>query len=125
MAGILEASADAVVVAAGVSRRMGGLDKIDAALCGRPLLAWTLDALRHARSVRRLIVVVAAGRLADLSQADWLAPFDAELVAGGERRQESVAAGATLADAPVVLVHDGARPLVSPGLVDAVAGAAL
>ena len=39
---------------------------------------------------------------------------------GGPRRQESVAAGVREADADLVVVHDGARPLVSPALVDAV-----
>ena len=42
------------------------------------------------------------------------------VVPGGPRRQESVAAGVREADADLVLVHDGARPLVSPALVDAV-----
>ena len=36
------------------------------------------------------------------------------VVAGGPRRQDSVAAGVAVADADVVLVHDGARPLVRP-----------
>ncbi len=125
MDAVQQASADAIVVAAGSSRRMGGVDKILASLCGRPLLAWTLEALRKARAVRRLILVVGADRMADLSAADWLAPLGAELVAGGPRRQESVAAGVAVADAPLVLVHDGARPLVSPELVDLVARATL
>ena len=39
------AVADAIVVAAGTSARMGGVDKLAAPIGGRPLLAWTLDAL--------------------------------------------------------------------------------
>jgi len=38
------ALADAIVVAAGTSARMGGVDKLTAPIAGRPLLAWTLDA---------------------------------------------------------------------------------
>jgi len=38
-------SADVVVVAAGASRRMDGVDKLLALVAGRPLLAWTLEAL--------------------------------------------------------------------------------
>ena len=45
-------------------------------------------------------------------------------MAGGERRQESVAAGVDSSDADVVVIHDGARPLATPLLVDAVATAA-
>ncbi|HET7677933.1 MAG TPA: 2-C-methyl-D-erythritol 4-phosphate cytidylyltransferase [Candidatus Limnocylindrales bacterium] len=116
--------ADAVVVAAGASRRMGGRDKLALPLSGRPLLAWTLDALAAARSVRRLIVVAAPERQEELEGQAWLRRHAATVVAGGDRRQESVAAGVAAADAEVVLVHDGARPLVSPDLADAVAEAA-
>jgi 2-C-methyl-D-erythritol 4-phosphate cytidylyltransferase/2-C-methyl-D-erythritol 2,4-cyclodiphosphate synthase len=118
--------ADAVIVAAGASRRMGGSDKLAAPLLGRPLLAWTVSALHAARSVRRIIVVVPPQRQAGRGDAGWLAGADSdvELVGGGARRLDSVAAGFRLTDAEVVLVHDGARPLVTPALVDAVADAA-
>ena len=116
-------SADAIVVAAGASRRMGGRDKLTVSIAGRPLLAWTLDALAAARSVRRLIVVAAPDRVAALSAEPWIRERDATIIPGGERRQDSVAAGLSEARAAVVLGHDGARPLVSPGLVDRVAAA--
>ena len=103
---------------------MGGRDKLSLPLAGRPLLAWTLDAIRAARTVRRLVVVAAPERVAPLAASAWIRAADAEVVAGGERRQESVAAGVQACDAPVVLVHDGARPLVPPALVDEVARSA-
>jgi 2-C-methyl-D-erythritol 4-phosphate cytidylyltransferase/2-C-methyl-D-erythritol 2,4-cyclodiphosphate synthase len=118
--------ADIVVVAAGSSRRMGGTDKMMAAIGGRPLLAWTLDALAAAPEVERLIVVTAPERVAQLRAAPWLVP-GAEVVAGGPTRGQSVAAGVRHLQAldPAgrdrpVLVHDGARPLVTPALVAAV-----
>ena len=125
--------ADAVVVAAGVSRRMGGHDKITARIGGRPLVAWSIDALAAAGSVDRIVLVVAPD--SDLLRADppWRPAGVAAIVGGGSRRQDSVAAGIRWLDAHpgapgretrVVLVHDGARPLVSPGLVDAVTDAA-
>jgi 2-C-methyl-D-erythritol 4-phosphate cytidylyltransferase/2-C-methyl-D-erythritol 2,4-cyclodiphosphate synthase len=113
--------ADAVVVAAGASRRMGGSDKMGALLLGRPLLAWTLEAVAAASSVRRIILVAGPDRVTDLAVIPWVRDLAALVVSGGARRQESVAAGVAAADAEVVLVHDGARPLVSPGLVDRVA----
>ena len=103
---------------------MAGVDKLAASLLGRPLLAWSLDAIAAAASVRRVIVVTAPERVAELAAASWVRAHDATVAAGGARRQESVAAGVALAAAEVVLVHDGARPLVSPQLVDAVADAA-
>jgi 2-C-methyl-D-erythritol 4-phosphate cytidylyltransferase / 2-C-methyl-D-erythritol 2,4-cyclodiphosphate synthase len=161
--------ADAIVVAAGRSVRMDGRDKLDALLAGRPLLARTLDAMAAAEAVERIVLVTTAERLATASDARWLPAKVAAVVAGGQRRQESVAAGlaaldaldagaqppsagaaggagadvlragavtgaATGADAGVgaalspadrvVLVHDGARPLASPDLVERVAIAA-
>jgi 2-C-methyl-D-erythritol 4-phosphate cytidylyltransferase/2-C-methyl-D-erythritol 2,4-cyclodiphosphate synthase len=116
--------AEAVVVAAGSSRRMGGGDKLQLALAGRPLLAWTLEALAAARSVRGLVLVAAPERVAELAAAPWVRAVRAQVVAGGARRQASVAAGVAATSAEIVLVHDGARPLVSPRLVDVVAAAA-
>ncbi|HYC07961.1 MAG TPA: 2-C-methyl-D-erythritol 4-phosphate cytidylyltransferase [Candidatus Binatia bacterium] len=122
------AVADVVVVAAGSSSRMAGLDKLTAPIGGRPLLAWTLSRLAAAPTVRRIVLVVAPGRLAELSAASWLdsAAVPIRVVAGGTRRQESVAAGVDALDAPddrVVLVHDGARPAVGVDLVEAIADA--
>lgn len=97
-----------------------------ASVNGRPLLAWTLDALAAAPETERLIVVTAPERVAELRAATWLSP-GTEVVAGGRTRQLSVAAGVRHLDRldpggrdRPVLVHDGARPLVTPALVAAV-----
>ncbi len=123
--------ADAIVVAAGRSARMGGTDKLYAPVAGRPLLAWTLEALAAVAEVERIVVVTAADRTEAVRRGDWLPAKVVAVVDGGDRRQASVAAGLQALDgaplaadgdararaARVVLVHDGARPLVSPGLV--------
>jgi 2-C-methyl-D-erythritol 4-phosphate cytidylyltransferase/2-C-methyl-D-erythritol 2,4-cyclodiphosphate synthase len=121
--------ADVIVVAAGGSTRMGGRDKLAVDIGGRPLLAWTLDALVAAPEVARLVVVTAAERRATVADAAWLPGAVIDVVAGGARRQESVYAGFAALDragadgAGIVLVHDAARPLVPPSLVGAVATA--
>ena len=110
-------TADVIVVAAGASTRMGGIDKITEPIAGRPLLAWTLHAFDTLRPIDRIVVVVAPERVAEMSNATWM-PSRAVVVAGGERRQESVAAGVAEIErrgAPedrIVLVHDGARPAI-------------
>ena len=115
---------------------MSGVDKLAASVGGRPLLAWTLDAVSAAPAVDRVVVVTAPDRVHALRDATWLPSSVASVVAGGDRRQASVAAGLAeldrldagggsgQADHRVVLVHDGARPLVTPALVEAVAEAA-
>jgi 2-C-methyl-D-erythritol 4-phosphate cytidylyltransferase / 2-C-methyl-D-erythritol 2,4-cyclodiphosphate synthase len=94
-------------------------------LAGRPLLAWSLDGVLAA-AVDHVIVAAPAGRL---DAAAALVPESArapvEVIAGGATRQESVAlALARLrADEGVVLVHDAARVLTPPALIDAVRAA--
>jgi 2-C-methyl-D-erythritol 4-phosphate cytidylyltransferase/2-C-methyl-D-erythritol 2,4-cyclodiphosphate synthase len=124
-------SVDVVVVAAGASRRMAGRDKLAALIGDRPLLAWTLERLAAAAEVRRIVVVTSTERLPEIRRAAWLPASVVDVVAGGARRQESVAAGVERlareagGSAPdrVILVHDGARPLISTELVAAVAEA--
>lgn len=126
--------ADAVVVAAGSSRRMDGQDKITATVGGRPLVAWSVDALAAANSVERIVLVVAPDSDLLGDAPAWGRAKMVAVVPGGARRQDSVAIGIRWLDAHltppagdtrVVLVHDGARPLVSSSLVDSVAEAAL
>ena len=118
------AFAEAIVVAAGSSSRMVGTDKLQAQLGGRTLLRWAVESMAAGRSICGVIVVVEPSRVAALAESDWLRAVDGRVVPGGARRQDSVAAGVRAATAAVVLVHDGARPFVTPALVDAVADAA-
>jgi 2-C-methyl-D-erythritol 4-phosphate cytidylyltransferase/2-C-methyl-D-erythritol 2,4-cyclodiphosphate synthase len=122
--------ADVVVVAAGASQRFG-TDKLEADVGGRPLLAWTIDRLASSELVDRIVVVTAADRVDRIRTAAWLSPKVVDVVRGGPRRQDSVAdgiaavseldlVGAEASGERVVLVHDGARPLVSVALIDAV-----
>lgn len=125
------AHADGIVVAAGRSSRMDGADKLAADIGGRPLLAWTLAAVASAPEVDRLIVVTADERRDEIAAAPWLPAKVIDVVVGGARRQESVYAGFVaferlgVDEACPVLVHDGARPLVRPGLVGTVARATI
>ena len=99
---------------------MGGGDKLALTVAGRPILRWTLEALAGASEVARIILVTAPPRVEELGATSWLADLGAIVVPGGRRRQDSVAAGVRAADAEIVLVHDAARPFVSPALVSRV-----
>lgn len=126
-------SADVIVVAAGTSVRMDGTDKLMAGVGGRPLLAHTLAALRAGPQVRSIVVVTTPARREALEGGGWLpAGLPVLFAEGGERRQDSVRSGfdaleQAVPDADgqrIVLVHDGARPVVSPSLITAVVDAA-
>jgi 2-C-methyl-D-erythritol 4-phosphate cytidylyltransferase/2-C-methyl-D-erythritol 2,4-cyclodiphosphate synthase len=118
----------AVVVAAGRGERLGAPDKVVLPLAGRPMLVWSLRALEQAETVGPVVVVAGSHTL---EAVGWIVRNEGftkvqAIVAGGERRQDSVRAG--LAALPegteIVLIHDGARPLAEPALFDRCAAAA-
>jgi len=107
----------AIIVAAGRGLRAGGdLPKQWQMLAGQPVLAHSLAAFAGVAEVDRLVLVIHQD---DRARAEALGS-GAALVIGGETRAASVrAALEALADSGVdrVLIHDGARPLVSAGLI--------
>lgn len=115
-----EGPAYGIVVAAGRSERMGGVDKIFATLMGRPLLAWPLGAFKQCDAIEGVIVVAAPSsldRVRDLVK-EWRFGKVTAVVRGGETRQDSVRAGLDAASAAtIVAIHDAARPLVTPDLI--------
>jgi 2-C-methyl-D-erythritol 4-phosphate cytidylyltransferase len=109
-----------IVVAAGRSERMGGIDKVFAPVMGRPLLAWTLGAFKRCDDVAGVVVVAGEDQV-ERTRAfcdEWRFTKVRAVVAGGATRQDSVRAGLVAAgDAAIVVVHDAARPLVTPELI--------
>lgn len=114
-------SVGAILVAAGRSTRMG-FDKLWADLGGKPVLAWSLSVLAESPLVDRLVMVTSEDRRDDawrLVGRTVPARLRGLTVPGGERRRDSVAAGlAALDDCPWVLVHDAARPFLSPAVIE-------
>ncbi len=118
-------NATAIIVAAGQGRRIGGnIPKTFLPLCGRPMVLRTLDRFLSARTIGKLVLVVPADQL---SRAQKMLEEDAALQnrawvlqSGGPSRQESVLRGlqSTGADSDVIAIHDGARPFISPALID-------
>jgi 2-C-methyl-D-erythritol 4-phosphate cytidylyltransferase len=102
----------ALIVAAGRGERLGsGGPKALVSVAGRPMLEWSLEALREVEVVQRIVVALPADCLS-------AAPDGVTAVAGGTTRSESVTAAlaAAPADEQVVIVHDAARALATPAL---------
>ena len=118
---MIEGSAYGIVVAAGRSERMGGADKVFAQLAGRPLLAWSLRAFKMCEAIEGVVLVVAPDAVsrAEALVREWRFTNVVAIVPGGAQRQDSVRAGIDAArGAAIVAVHDGARPLVTPDLIE-------
>lgn len=114
----------AIVPSAGMGRRMGTVKKTAIPISGVPVLAHTLRAFEEAATVDSVVLVVPAEDI-DRCREEVVSPYGLKkvtrIVAGGEERQHSVANGIRAAgrDWDIIVVHDGARPLVTPEIIDA------
>ena len=110
----------AIIVAAGSGRRFGSPKQI-ALLRGRPVLAWSLDVFESHPRIGAIVVVLPDEKLGrDLKVGHKKITA---VVTGGKQRQDSVFAGLLRVDprrTAIVLVHDGARPLVTAEIIDRV-----
>ena len=111
----------AVIVAAGRSTRMGGVDKTFAPLLGAPLIAHAVEAFEAHPGVSEIALVLAADsvqRGRELAAARGWRKVGT-VCPGGDRRQDSVYNGLqALAPCDLVMVHDGARPCVDAATLD-------
>jgi 2-C-methyl-D-erythritol 4-phosphate cytidylyltransferase len=112
-----------IIVAAGRGERLGHPEgKALVPVLGHPLLAWTLMAFDDFHQIVERVVVVPPGREEEYLR-QVVEPLhlqrDVDLVGGGPERQDSVANGleAMSGKAHWVVVHDAARPLVTPELI--------
>lgn len=82
-------------------------------LAGRPMIVWSIDALRAA-GCDPVVVVVPPDHM--LKAGSILSAWDVVIAPGGLTRQASVASGLDEVAAETVVIHDGARPLVTAEL---------
>ncbi|MBI5492730.1 MAG: 2-C-methyl-D-erythritol 4-phosphate cytidylyltransferase [Deltaproteobacteria bacterium] len=112
-----------------MGRRMGSRRKNFLALLDRPVLAHTLSAFEQCPVVTSIVVAVQPSD-AEYCRHEVVARYGFKkvigVVEGGAERQDSVANALKLAKGfDIVAVHDGARPLVTPGIIEAVIRAAV
>jgi 2-C-methyl-D-erythritol 4-phosphate cytidylyltransferase len=111
----------AIIVAAGESQRMNGVDKILAKLGGKPVLAWSVEAFQACSKVDRIVLVNSQKNLEPVQclTVDRKWTKVADVCTGGKRRQDSVAAGLRLAgECEWIIIQDAARPLLSQDLIE-------
>lgn len=115
----------ALVAAAGSSSRMGGTDKLMEFLDNVPVLMRTLTALQRAAAIDEIVIAAREDALVDISTLckTYGITKCSKVVRGGESRCHSVLLAALEAspEAKLLAVQDGARPLVTPELIDDVA----
>lgn len=117
-----------VVVAAGSARRMEGIDKILTPLGELPVLVHTLYAFQDCPVVSEVVVVTREDLLVEVSRLckDFALDKVSKVIVGGAERIHSVQAGLREVDpeAELIAIHDGARPLVTPQVIEEAVSAA-
>lgn len=110
----------AVIVAAGSATRMGGIDKNIAPLAGVPVILRTVRTFQVCDAVREIVIVTREDLILPVTELCRGLDKVRAVVAGGTSRQESVSLGLNALSEKVKLaaVHDGARPLITAGLID-------
>lgn len=113
-----------IIAAAGSASRMGNRDKIFLFLNGRPAVAGPMLAAQRSEYITEIIIAAKHSDVLafwDLARTFGITKLKA-VVTGGQTRQQSVAAALDQTDAEIgmIAVHDGARPLVTAELIDAV-----
>lgn len=113
-------SIGAVIVAAGSGSRFGstGPRKQFRELLGAPVLAWAARPFVEHPRIHQVVLVLPAAVVVD--PPEWLEAIPARRVAGGAERSDSVrrGLGALAGSVDQVLIHDGARPLITRTLID-------
>ncbi|NTU41588.1 MAG: 2-C-methyl-D-erythritol 4-phosphate cytidylyltransferase [Nitrospirales bacterium] len=111
----------AIVPAAGIGKRFGAdRNKTLFPLLGKPLIAWTLEALQSCPEVTEILLVLKAEDRETGAQLleEYGISKARKIVTGGAERQDSVLNGIRAAEgASVVLIHDGARPMVDHAII--------
>lgn len=109
-----------MIAAAGSGERLGaGGPKAFAEVAGRPLLAWSLAAFAASEATGAVVIAVPAGEQERAAAIAAEAGLEGTLVVvGGRTRSDSVATALKAVSAELVAIHDAARPLVTPRLID-------
>jgi len=123
---VAKAAAAAVITAAGSGKRFGDeLPKQFAPIKGEPALARSIKSFSSCRSVGEIIVVAPPGHL-EYVQNEIVGKFRlkrvSKIVPGGPERQLSVENGfkSVSNKSGIVVVHDGVRPFIKPGIIERV-----
>lgn len=114
-----------IIAAGGSGTRMGGVYKPLSDICGKPMLAYSLEAFEKSGFVRQIVITAPEDRIKEVESAakEYSGKVKC-VVPGGSTRAESVKAGFRAAFdrkediTPFVAVHDAARPLVSQEIIN-------
>ena len=109
----------AIILGAGSGNRMGGIDKILTEISGLPAILHSVNTFLEVGIFQTTIVLATTDNIAQLKYLMSGPEYESVHVAlGGEKRQDSVKIGLDrIKSSDYVMIHDGARPCLSPALI--------
>lgn len=112
----------AIILAGGKGKRMGAdISKQFLTVNGKPIICYTIEAFQKSELIDEIIVVLPKDEI-DYFNKEILGKYDLNIsmiVEGGKERQDSVYnALQSIENCNIVLIHDGARPLVSKEIIE-------
>lgn len=120
-----DAALPVIIVAAGSSTRMKGINKQFMHVLGVPVIARTLMAFERCADISKIILVTSSDSIPDMQLIceKYMINKITDIIAGGDNRHQSVMKGIERLDKNdlKVLIHDGARPFIDTATISAVA----
>ncbi|MBP3924501.1 2-C-methyl-D-erythritol 4-phosphate cytidylyltransferase [bacterium] len=107
---------NAIIPAGGTSSRFGNKNKLLEKIFDKTVIEYTVDAFL-ASNVDEIIICANISIMEDLKQI-FAGKDKIKIIEGGKCRQQSVFNGLKASDCDYVLIHDGARPMVTPELIN-------
>ena len=102
----------AIITAGGTSSRFGNTNKLLEKINGKEVIRYTIEAFEKS-DVQEIIICANKSIIPELKRM-----FNYKIIEGGATRQESVYNGLCNTDCDFVLIHDGARPMITPEIIN-------
>lgn len=109
---------NAIIPSGGISSRFGGKNKLLEKINGKEVIRYTIDAF-EASNVDEIIICANISIIDELNKIFKDYP-KVKIIEGGQTRQESVYNGLKISDCDYVLIHDGARPMITVDIINSV-----
>lgn len=113
--------ASVIIAAAGSAQRMNGIDKILYKICDREIISYSLLAFSRAKCTEKIVIVTSKDKIELINEIVKALGLTVEIsvVEGSDSRQKSVFCGlAHCGDSDCVMIHDAARPMITPEQID-------
>lgn len=105
----------AIITAGGTSSRFGSRNKLMEKIHGKEVIKYSVEAFENSE-VDEIIICANKSIIPELAKM-----FNHKIIEGGSTRQESVFNGLKVSECDYVIIHDGARPVITPEIINRVA----